>query len=203
MVDSADCPLLSGDRVQNLLTYIYARISLSPPEESYVRRLFVPVDVPPKAFLLTIGALEQSLFFLDKGIVRGYQNQDGKIIVEHLVEEGSFFASTDSFVRSQPSLHCFETITHSRLFKITKPNFEQLRRSVSHWNTLAEAITHEHLKCKTERALDLQTLTAKERYLKFVTQSPNLALRVSVNTIASYLGIEPTSLSRIRRPVTI
>ena len=65
-----------------------------------------------------------------------------------------------------------------------------------------EIVTSEHLARKLERVQDFQTLTAKERYQKFMKDSPHLALNVSIENIASFLGMEPQSLSRIRKQIT-
>ena len=186
-----------------LSAYIKARIPLTQQEEELLATLFVPVEASPKTLLSTIGSVERYLYFLSEGIVRGYRNNDGKIVVEHLLEGNNFFTSEDSFLSETPSSSCFETITNCRLFKMAKPDFELLRSSASKWNTFAEDIMHRHLACKMERVQDFQTLTAKERYLKFIERSPTLAQQVSVDTVASYLGIEPPSLSRIRRQIAI
>ena len=189
--------------MEALLAYIRARIPLNPPEEELLVNLFVRVEAPPKTRLSAIGSVERYLYFLSEGIVRGYQNKDGKIVVEHLLEGNNFFTSEDSFLGETPSLSCFETITNCRLFKIAKPDYELLRSSSGKWSAFAEDAMHQHLACKMERVQDFQTLTAKERYLKFLDRSPALAQHVSVDTIASYLGIEPQSLSRIRRQIAI
>ena len=101
-----------------------------------------------------------------------------------------------------PSLDNFETITNCKLLKISKPGLDLLRNHSTKWNTIIESITNEHLNCKMERVRDFQTLSAKERYLKFIKETPNLALHVSIENIASFLGMEPQSLSRIRKQIT-
>ena len=189
--------------MEALLTYIEARISLGREEVALLEELFVPVEAPPKTCVSEAGTVERYLYFLSQGIVKGYQNKDGKIVVEHLVEDSNFFTSVDSFTSETISFNSFETVTCSKLFRIAKPNFELLRSSSTKWNTFAENIITEHFTCKMERVRDFQTLTAKERYLKFIDRSPTLALHVSVDNIASYLGIEPPSLSRIRRQIAI
>jgi hypothetical protein len=122
--------------------------------------------------------------------------------MEHLVDEQNFFSSIESFMSETPSLDYFETVTNCKILKISKPDLEILKSYSATWNTLIETITNEHLNCKMERVRDFQTLSAKERYLKFIKETPNLALHVSVENIASFLGMEPQSLSRIRKQIT-
>lgn len=138
---------------------------------------------------------------MSQGIVKGYKINNGKIIVEHLIDENNFFTSIDSFTNETISMDYFETVTDCKLLKISKNDFDFLRQSGSKWVEFIEGITNGNLQCKMERLNDFQTLTAKERYLKFLKQSPNLALNVSVDNIASFLGVEPQSLSRIRKQI--
>ena len=99
------------------------------------------------------------------------------------------------------SMDYYETITKCSLIKISKPDFDILQNETNFWQTLVKEVTNEHLNCKLERVKDFQILSAKERYLKFVDQYPKLALHVSIENIASFLGMEPQSLSRIRKQI--
>ena len=119
-----------------------------------------------------------------------------------MVSENDFFTSLDSFMSQTPSLDYYETITDCKLVKISKPDFDLLQENTTFWSEFVKTVTNDHLSCKLERVKDFQILSAKERYLKFRSQNPKLALNVSVDNIASYLGIEPQSLSRIRKQIT-
>ncbi|MEO0898428.1 MAG: Crp/Fnr family transcriptional regulator, partial [Bacteroidota bacterium] len=76
---------------------------------------------------------------------------------------------------------------------------EQLKQSGSHWHNFIESLVQNALKCKMERVNDFLSLKAVDRYLKFQENHPKLAQNFSIETIASYIGIAPQSLSRIRR----
>ncbi|MEO9891817.1 Crp/Fnr family transcriptional regulator [Aurantibacter sp.] len=188
--------------MNNLVTYIKSRIAITQEELNLIERYFICEEMEAQTTLLEAGKTERYIYFLSSGIVRGYQNSNGKLIIEHLVDQHNFFTSLESFINDAPSPDYFETLTPSKLLKISKPDLELLRNYSPTWNTLIETITNEHLQCKMERVRDFQTLTAKERYLKFVKENPNLALNVSIENIASFLGMEPQSLSRIRKQIT-
>ena len=188
--------------MHSLIKYLKSKTTLTIEDEGFILKYFTAVNLPAKKSLLTAGETERHLYFLSKGIVRGYQIINGKIVVEHLVDENNFFASFESFINQSPSVNYFETITDCILFKIAKPDLAVLKNHSKKLELMIEAITHEHLQCKMERVRDFQQLTAKERYLKFLEKTPSLALKVSVENMASYLGIEPQSLSRIRKQIT-
>jgi CRP-like cAMP-binding protein len=187
--------------MENLINYIQSRVSLTQNDIDLIKNHFVTEEVPAQSNLLKAGRVERYIYFLDTGIVKGYQNIDGKIIVQHLVAEQDFFTSLDSFMTETPSLDYYETITDCSLIKISKPDFDILQKETKFWTIFVKEVTNEHLSCKLERVKDFQILTAKERYLKFISQYPELALNVSIDNIASFLGMEPQSLSRIRKQI--
>ena len=188
--------------MKNIINYIQSRITLTQEEIDLIEKHFIFEEVEAQTNLLKAGQTERYIYFLSSGIVRGYQNVNGKLIIEHLVDEHNFFTSIESFMNETPSPDYFETVTHCKLLKISKPELDLLRDYSTKWNTLIETITNEHLNCKMERVRGFQTLSAKERYLKFIKETPNLALNVSIENIASFLGMEPQSLSRIRKQIT-
>ena len=187
--------------MENLIKHIQSKIALSQSEIDLVKKHFVLEDVPAQTKLLKAGKVEQYVYFLETGIVKGYQNNDGKIVVQHLIAEQDFFTSLDSFMTQTPSLDYYETITNCSLIKISKPDFDFLQNETKFWPIFVKEVTNDHLNCKLERVKDFQTLNAKERYLKFLNQYPKLALNVSIDNIASFLGMEPQSLSRIRKQI--
>ncbi|WP_423999818.1 Crp/Fnr family transcriptional regulator [Maribacter sp. IgM3_T14_3] len=187
--------------MENLINYIKSRATISQNDIDLIKKYFVSEEVPAQTILLEAGKVERYIYFLDSGIVKGYQNIDGKIVVQHLVAEQDFFTSLESFMTETPSMDYYETVTAARLVKIAKPDFDLLQRETNFWAIFVKEVTNEHLNCKLERVKDFQILTAKERYQKFVNQYPTLALKVSIDNIASFLGMEPQSLSRIRKQI--
>jgi len=189
--------------MNTLLNFITPFSDFSETDLEQIQNVFEPEEFPAKTIFLKAGNVERYLYFLSSGIVKGYKNLNGKLIIEHLPCEENFFAAFDSFNSETPSVFTFETITACKVLKITKPNLQLLGKTVSGWNKMVERVTNEYLSCKMERIGDFQTLSAKERYLKFVSENPNQALNVSVDNIASFLGIEPPSLSRIRKQIAL
>ncbi|MFQ3182709.1 MAG: CRP-like cAMP-binding protein, partial [Polaribacter sp.] len=189
------------NKMENLINYIQSRVTLTQNDIDLIKKHFFSEEIPAQTNLLEAGKVERYIYFLDTGIVKGYQNIDGKIIVQHLVVEQDFFTSLDSFMTETLSLDYYETVTESRVLKISKPDFDILQKETKFWAIFVKEVTNDHLGYKLERVKDFQILTAKERYLKFVNQYPKLALNVSIDNIASFLGMEPQSLSCIRKQI--
>lgn len=86
--------------------------------------------------------IERYVYFLSTGIVKGYQNIDGKLVIQHLVPEQDFFTSLDSFMSETPSLDYYETITDCTLLKISKSDFELLLEMTSFWSDVVKSVTN-------------------------------------------------------------
>lgn len=188
--------------MQDLLNLIQTKHSINSNDIALLKQCFIIDSIPGQTNLLKAGDIERHIYFLTKGIVKGYQNIDGKLVIQHLVSEQNFFTSLDSFMNQTPSPDYYETVTDCQLIKISKSDFLSLQNKTTFWTEFVKTITNEHLNCKLERIKDFQILSAKDRYLKFVKQYPKLALNVSVENMASFLGMEPQSLSRIRKQIT-
>ena len=189
--------------MQELLQNIEQKIVLNQEDIALLEKIFVPQEVFQNTQLLAANKVEKYLYFLAKGIVKGYHYRDGKLIVEHLIEEGNFFSSFQSFMQETPSLNAFETVTKCKMYKITKTEFDTWKNTTNKWNEFIQEVINEHLNCKMERVREFQTLSAKERYLNFIENHPKMVLSVKIDTLASFLGIEPQSLSRIRKQIII
>ena len=188
--------------MEDLVEQIALRVSLNEADIELIREHFVQEEIKGKMNLLETGRIERNIYFLSKGFVRGFQIVNGKLVVGHLVDEKQFFCAIESFTNETPSEDCFDTLTDTIVYKISKTNFDKLKAKSKKWSELFEIVMNDSFSCKLNRARDFQSLSAKDRYLKFVEENPNLALNVSVENIASYLGMEPQSLSRIRGQVT-
>ncbi|WP_109830054.1 Crp/Fnr family transcriptional regulator [Reichenbachiella versicolor] len=187
--------------VESLIEYIKSKVTITEKDVNLVTSCFAYEEVSPNTSLLKAGNIEQYIYFLKSGIVKGYQSIDGKIVIQHLIAENNFFVSLDSFMTETGSLDFYETITDCKMLKISKADCDYLNKETEFWSILVKKVTNEHLSCKMERVKDFQTLTARERYIKFLNQYPKLALNVSIDNIASFLGMEPQSLSRIRKQI--
>jgi CRP-like cAMP-binding protein len=187
--------------MENILKHIQSSISLTQTDIDLLQKYLIIENAPAQTSLLKAGKIEQYIYFIDSGIVKGYQNIDGKIVVQHLVAENDFFTSLDSFMTETPSLDYYETVTDCRLIKISKSNFDILQNETKFWGLFVKGVTNDHLNCKLERVKDFQILSAKERYLKIIKQKPKLVLNVSVDNIASFIGLQPQSISRIRKEI--
>lgn len=188
--------------MKSLFNFINSKVRLTQEEEQLISTYFVTIKIDAQTILLKESQIASHIYFLESGVAKGYENIDGKNVIQQLVAENTFFTVLESFMHQKPSTEYLETITDCTVTAINKKDFDFLLAKIPNFGTLVQEVTNLHLTCKMERVKDFQALTAKQRYEKFLKQYPTLALQVSIENIASFLGMEPQSLSRIRKQLT-
>ena len=162
------------------------------------QHMFVEREIPSKTVLLHEGEIANQFYFIKKGCLRMWFNKDGKDITLQFFFEGQGVASIDSLLNSQPSMFTIESIEPSVLLSISKDHFVQLQQF---YPELKEGF-HEMLFQRFRNYASLFLLRIKdsprERYEDLIINHPAIIKRVPQHYIASYLGITPISLSRIR-----
>ena len=144
----------------------------------------------PKGYhILEAGKTETNIFFIEKGIARAYIPVDGKEVTFWIGKEGSTIVSLKSYVNNQQGYESMELMENSVLY-LFKEDIH-----IANWGRkFAES---EFLQTE-ERLISLLFTTASERYMKLIQNNPELLQRIPLECLASYLGITPVSLSRIR-----
>ena len=152
--------------------------------------------------ILTEGQVENHLSFIDKGIVRYYVIANNKEITFDFAFENSFYCAYDSFYsRNKTAVH-IQTITDCQLYSISFDKLQQLYEKCETAKKLGRIATEFLLSKKAKRELDLLTKTAQERYEALFTEQPKLIQSIPQKYIASYIGVVPETLSRIRKRIS-
>lgn len=153
-----------------------------------------------RELVLSAGDLCHHCFYIERGAVREYSlAPDGREHLLHFAMEGWFIMNIESIFFSRPSSYFVETIEPSRLLLIDQERMRQLSVEDPRFGQLTRQLLYEHIQTLQERITSLQSLSAEERYRRFVAYYPEAMQRIPQMMIASYLGITPESLSRIRR----
>ena len=160
--------------------------------------LFKVQDVPAKTTLLNAGQVANKIYFVEKGCLRVWFNNNGKDVTFQFFFEGESVSSIESFKTKQPSLFTIESIEPCTLYAISYKDFEFLvEHSVEVQKIVAEQ-TFERLLLYQHLFLSRIKDNPEKRYKDLLNQYPKLLQRVPQHFIASYLGITSVSLSRIR-----
>jgi len=161
-------------------------------------KLFVEREIPSKTILLNEGEISGHIYFIKKGCLRQWFNKDGKDITFQFFFEDQAVASIDSFLSRQPSIYTIESIEHSTIFSLSKENFEQILRLYPGMTEGFQELLFQRFRNYVQLFLSRIKDTPRERYEDLITNHPEIIKRIPQHYIASYLGITPISLSRIR-----
>jgi CRP-like cAMP-binding protein len=160
--------------------------------------MFVEREIPSKTTLLREGEISTHLHFIKKGCLRMWFNKDGKDITLQFFFEGQGVASIESFLSNQPGMFTIESIEPSVILSITKENFEHLNKCYPELKDGILEILFQRFSNYASLFLSRIKDTPQERYEDLIRNHPEIIQRVPQHYIASYLGITPISLSRIR-----
>lgn len=154
----------------------------------------------PKQFITQLGQTAQHLFFIEKGLVRAFHIQEDKEVSTYFACEGQAISLFASFITQKPSVEYLQALEKTVVHALPYSHLQELYQESISFERLGRFIAEQNYLCIQNRTLVMQTMTAKDRYLNFLeSHSLEIIQRVPQYQIASYLGIAPESLSRIRR----
>ncbi|WP_288317030.1 Crp/Fnr family transcriptional regulator [uncultured Muribaculum sp.] len=156
------------------------------------------LSVPSKAILLEEGKVAEKLYLIRKGCLRLFFYNEGKDITFQFFFEGDFVASFDSLYKRTPSLFYLESIEPTELTAIRREDFYNLINNNLSFRLLYEEKLIDRFHAYQQLFLSRIKNTPQQRYEELLKEYPNIIQRVPQHYIASYLGITPVSLSRIR-----
>lgn len=166
------------------------------------RQHFEPVRFPKHRIIEEEGKVPKCLYFVDSGFVRLFHSNDkGDQVTTHINCPPGFITSYVHFNNQTPSNENLACITECTLLAITKNGLDALIGQSPAFKDFSIWVFQQSLSYNENRARELATLTAEQRYLKLIDNHPDLLHNVPVQYIASFLGMNPKSLSRIRRHV--
>ena len=173
------------------------------PDEDWelISTQFERKELPKNFNLLKQGEVCKNLYFLESGLLRFFVLKDGMEVTKFFTIAPYYFTSQASFNSKKPATEYIQTIEQSVVWEIPYSKNEEVLKLKS-WNNFARKITQE-VQFFTEEILEeLQSETAENRYQKLLRNQPELIQRIPLKHLASYFGVAPQSLSRIRKKLT-
>jgi CRP-like cAMP-binding protein len=183
-----------------LITFLQQREPIPEEDQHTIASYFQPKAFKEGEYLFQGGKICHDLFFICTGILRIIViNDKGIEVTGYFVKENLLCTLLNSFNNQLPADESIRAATDTEVLAITKTRLLALYRELPYMNELIDRITYQRLldKIRTRNAYLGQDSAA--RYKLFMTQEPDIVLRVPLKDIASYLEITPQSLSRIRR----
>lgn len=177
---------------------IIEEIGLSNSYYEKVIEVSERLSLKKKDFLLQQGKVCTFIGFVEKGTLRSYIEKDGEEYTSDFYTDGSFTTSYRSFLTKEPSIGSIQALENSLILSLSKSNYELLLQESNEWYKLGKYIADTLFirKCRKESSLLMDS--ALDRYKLLLQTCPHIEQHVSQYHIASYLGIKPESLSRLK-----
>ena len=179
-------------------------IGITQSEWMAVSHQMIKKEYKAKSLLLKEDKIANSLYYIQTGLLRTYHLQEGKEITTYFACDSQFISSYSSFITQTPSHEYLEAVEDSTVYLLSFSVLSEFYQTSSKFEKLGRIMAEKNYLCVLDRTLTMQTKTAREKYLNFVETYPKKIIqRVPQHQVASFLGITPESLSRIRKELAI
>lgn len=185
--------------MKELYNYLNQFIKMNDAEWEFLQTIIQTQKFDSKQLLIQQGQIAKSIFFIKTGFVRVFYLNKGKEISTYFACDGQFVSTFESLISQKPSTEYLEAIEATEVYSISYQKLLQLYEQNPKFEKIGRLLAEQNYLCIKNRTYNFQIQTAKERYLEFITTyHQKIVQRVAQKQLASYLGIEAESLSRIR-----
>jgi CRP-like cAMP-binding protein len=186
-----------------LRAYLEARAAFGEQDLDRVRAAFLFKTLAAGDFLQRAGEVARYAVFVASGCLRNYViDAKGKEHIVQFAPETWWLADGASLNSGAPSTYFIDAIEASALLLIDGPSHQQLVTDVAPYAAAFRTGLQRHAAAKDQRIVSSLSASARERYLEFLRVYPSIAQRVPQSMLASYLGMTPETVSRIRRDLS-
>lgn len=190
------------DKVLRMKRSIDSIISLTEEEWIVFTDSFELITLNKNDFFLKEGHICDSIGFVNYGVLIYFKSMDyGDELTTDFAFEGDWVTNNLSRLSNSPALINIKSIEDSELLVLKQPVLEDLYIKIPKIERLGRVLMEQSYIKIVQLSIDLQILSAKERYENLLLKHPDIFQKVQLYHIASYLGIAPKSLSRIRKEI--
>ncbi|WP_341900462.1 Crp/Fnr family transcriptional regulator [Fluviicola taffensis] len=154
-----------------------------------------------KEHFLNEGKTCQEIGFINRGSFRTYYLSDGKEINTHFVFENDFVVDYDSFLEGKPSKYAIQALEDVEIVTFNLEALQKAYNQSQNWERFGRIMAEQSYKLTTQRVESFLFLDGERRYLDLQENHPLIFDRIPLYHIASYLGMERESLSRLRKKI--
>lgn len=187
--------------MSTLITQLSSILPVSTILEKELSTIVEQKKIKKGQSILTIGERCRDLFFVEKGILRGFYFKDGKEITNWFAQENEFATCFYSFIAEKNSVEEIQALEDCLLVRLSYADLQSLYQRLPETERIGRIIMENYYLKLEERLLSIQFKSAKERYQTLLDIKSPLLKRVPLGHIATYLGISQETLSRMRAEV--
>ncbi len=185
--------------IEQFIQHLQKYVSLDESDVNLLHQVLVIKHYKKGTLLLPEGQIAKAFYYNLEGFVRLFYLKDGLEKTAYFYPKGTFISPYESFVRQTPSKLNLQATEQTSLVEITINAAAQLLQHSQKFDLLARIAMEDELIVHQRIIQSLLTLSPEERYANLLEESPQIFQKVPQHYIASYIGIKPESLSRIKK----
>ncbi|TKB96774.1 Crp/Fnr family transcriptional regulator [Pedobacter cryophilus] len=187
-----------------LFEHLEEKINLSAGDKEIIKSYFISKILKRKKLLLQEGNVCHYMAFVAQGLLKSYNTDEkGNEYVNQFTPEGWWASDMNSFFSMQPANYTIDALEDSVLLLITSQDFENLTLRIPKMDRYFRLLFQNSLITKERRLVNSYMLSAEEKYKQLIESSLNLVNRVPQNLLASYLGLSPATVSRLKKKISL
>ena len=182
--------------------YINLVPAITPQEWAALEGKCTIQQLKKGAFYTRQGDVCRQVSFINKGLLRMFYRVNGREICTGFIGENEYISEYESFLTRQPSAGYIAALEDSELINLSYDTLQELYKTYPVFETIGRKIAEMLFIMISSQTTRLLTLTPEERYQSVIQHEPFIIQRVPQYMIASYIGITPEHLSRIRKKMS-
>lgn len=188
--------------MEKFIEYILQFGNLNKQQIDLIKSKATEIELHKDDYYWEAGKPVKQIGFITEGVIRVfYYNNKGEEITRYFIEENHLILSGNTGDEVFTPSEYLSAITDCKLVVFIRKDWKDISETIIGWDSIVQKIITKHHGEKIARRSELVSQDGTERYLDFIQKFPTLVNRVPLSYIASYLGITPSSLSRIRKNI--
>lgn len=187
--------------MDRLIENIKLYASLSEEERALLLDAVYKKVYAKNELIFSAGKVSNEIYFVTKGCVRLFYNVDGADKTAFFYTEGQFICAGESYTFNIPAIENYQAVEETEIYVFTKSNIDVLLKKAPKFEVIARIATENELITCQKVIASFVTKSAEERYVDLLNTQGELFHRVPQQYIASFLGVSPETLSRIKARV--
>ncbi|EHQ44198.1 Crp/Fnr family transcriptional regulator [Myroides odoratus] len=187
--------------ISKLIDYIQLYTPLTLKEQAFLKEVVELHSFTKHGIIFQEGDISDAIYFVLKGCVRLFYNVEGGDKTAFFYTEGQFICAGDSYTFNRPAQENYEALEPTILAVFSKKSIEQLLKQSIIFEQIARIAVENELLTAQRLIASFVTKSAEQRYVDLLANQGDLFLRVPQHYIATYLGVSPETLSRIKQRI--
>lgn len=184
--------------MERLLNILKEKVEISNNDWDFIVSRISIKELKKKEFLTPPNIVEENIYFILEGVFRIFIELPEKDVTLDFGFPNEFISSYSSFLTQTPSVASIQSLTKSKVIYINRNELHEIYKKTSCGESIGRIVAEEFFRYKSKRELSFMKDSPTERYLNLFREQQNLIREIPQKYLASYIGITPQALSRIR-----